>query len=107
MSTFGKRLGEPVVREERPHERQAARLSSEGAAADAGERARDVERLAVEVDDERPVPILAVRADGADEALPQVLVRREVGDPFAGAGARASANSVRAFSHFEKWLRSA
>ncbi len=73
---------EPVLGEERAHEREAARLAAQRAAADAGEAPGGVERLPVEVDDERPVLVPPVSPDGRDEALPQVLVRREVGHPF-------------------------
>ena len=71
-------VGEAVLGEERPHEGEAPCLPAEGSAADAGEAPGGVEGLAVEVDDEGPVLVLPIGADGPDEAPPQILVRREV-----------------------------
>ena len=88
-------------------EGQTSRLAAQRAAADLEkERLVRLKGRGIEFADQRLALFAAIFGDRVDQVASQILQRAEVAD-LARPQPCASANSVRAISQCEKWLRSA
>ena len=105
MRTPGNRRADTALSQKVPNKSQAASLAAQRPGADPQKtRFRRLERVGPEVADQHFALFAAILVDRLDQIPPQMsgVAKSET---FRGRSLAAKANSVRAISQWEKWLR--